>query len=188
MNEELRDGREIEINTWNFEELSDYCKNNKGVPLDFQAFENNIRIYPGFHYFNPHIPEILADPRTSSDCFLSFENYTSENNAESRTRNQDNHRILIAKNNDELCGIVCCTWLSPNKRTDFYRYVLDFIDVREDFRGIGLGTILTKHLDMSDFLRGKILEISHYSNEGRKYIKKVFETHLTGKGYQIIFP
>ena len=152
----LKDGEEIDIETWDFQELQEFVSFYPQV--NTQSALEQIR---GFKFLGQHYVNFL---RGSRDF---------------------NHRCLVALHDDDLLGMLTCQWVGENN-LPFWRYQIAFIETHEDHQNKGVGTRLANALDKADFLKGKILQRGHPTHEGILWIRDTLTRELRAEDYSVI--
>jgi|GEM_PF-5785105 len=176
----LKDGRPLEIRTWNFGNLERFVASSYW-PSHYR--NHSWRIYDGFTFFGPdaavnlrmHDPDNqyrvnpLLSPLERQEWTLPKTSY---------------HRALVASLDGQPVGILLCEWLKCYN--PYWSYHLNYIDVREDTKNLGIGTSLLRKLDRSRFLKRKILRVGWATEEGRKHIMPVVERELRAREYALV--
>jgi len=99
----------------------------------------------------------------------------------SKLKKSKDSKTLVALE-DTIVGVLVFEW----RTRPFGRYYVNTIDIEKNHKNQKIGTTLIKTLDDAEFLKGKILQLGHYSEEGDKYIRHVFENELMAKDYALI--
>jgi len=172
----LKDDKEINIETWNFEQLEKYSLENI-KPL------KNGETFQGFNLFRPSSLNCLKCHRDVP--YKENQNLTPlEIQTERHLDNIQYHRALIAFHKKELCGIYFLKWIKNSE--NFWHYHPSYLEVHQKYKNKGLGTNLVKALDKSNFLNSKILMLGTYTYEGELYIEKIVNKELKAKNYALI--
>lgn len=175
----LKDGRTARIEIWNVSQLEKYVEEH--VP----DYPHRPRSVEGFIYFCPDSIQRLLDPPRYE--YEKYEHATFrsplEQQPEPRMPRQAYHRAVVALRDQEVIGIILCKWVSYN---NYWRYSLNYIDVHKDHKNKGVGTHLMRALDQAPFLKGKIIQRTLQSGEGKKWISHVVERELHTRDYALL--
>jgi len=178
---ELKDGREVTIDTWGYNQLKDFVKNS-GVQVVQTGMNYHLDC---FRYLGPSAMQSL-ESYNSRNYFNSSENLTKLELQENMNLfDTDYHRALCIFDEDDLIGIIICEWINDS-HYPFWCYHINFIDVHTEYKNLGVGTNLMKALDKANFLDSKVLQRGQSSEEGSLYISHVAERELNAENYALI--
>jgi len=173
----LGDGREVDIQIWNFEQLKSYLA---GFPPQADC---TMKV-KGFQYLGPSTPTFISE-QNSQNYSDEIDLSPLEIQEERHLPSESYHMSLAATYKNDLCGILICPWVKDD--LSFWRYRIHFIDVNARYSRRGVATHLIGALNHADFLKSKILQRGIVSSEdGRSYSNKVFRRLLRGENYALI--
>lgn len=174
----LKDGRPARLEVWNLEELEAYASQE----LEIEEHDNyEKRVYEGFKYFDPGLFYRMKEFDPAKDYSVEEELSPLEEQLDPNLRNTGYHRAIVAFHEETLCGVLVCQWIK--RGYSFWHYHIQYVDVRKDYKNIGIGTALIRALDQSEFLKAKILLIGMFSEDGKKYMKQVIKRELKAENY-----
>ena len=175
----LKDRREVEIDIWDNRQIQEYINL---VNLPTEKTGKNLH-YKGLSFFGP---SFIKD-RYEEDVVYSNEKEISrlEEQEIKGEVNSDYDRNIVAISDGEIVGISSFLW--NKERYEFWSYYIRFISVKQDWKGVGIGTNLIKRLNEPCFMWNKILMLPrHYEKEGEKYLIKIINRELTGEHFAIV--
>ena len=175
----LKDGRIINIDIWDNVRLQQYINaEDKSVKKTGSTLH-----YEKFGFFGPN----FVKKRYNEKVLYSNEKHLSplEKQDIDGITNADYDRNIIAIFENDIIGISSFMW--SKERYTFWQYYHRIIDVKEDWKNIGVGTNLIKRLNNHCFMWGKIFMKSNaYETEGRMHIKHVIDREITGKHFAVV--
>ena len=177
----LKDGMQARIKTWDLEDIRSFTRDN----LDAVIVRNGgLHVYEGFRFLRPSLPAEIerTDPRNryEEELYIS----PLEHQEDGSGPKENYHRALAGTIDGTVVGVFLCQWAKFS--SGFWHYHARFLDVHEDHKNKGIGTVLVKALDQSDFIKGKILYIGRYSEEGREHIEHVIDREMSGEDYALV--
>jgi hypothetical protein len=180
----LKGGLEAKLPIWRYPDIESY------VEQEHPTYElNNMgdKAFSGWAYFGPSLAYDLehTDMRNDYDTSDAQELSPLEIQTPGGQGKKNYHRAIVATLGGEPIGITVCEWTKFS--SDYWNYHLRYIDVDETYKNQGVGTNMIRALDEADFLKGKILKTSMFSQEGHRFIRHVMQRELKAEDYAVIY-
>jgi hypothetical protein len=178
----LRSGKDARIEVWDYEKLRHFS--SQGRPTD-NRYNNECAFFEGFSLFGTHTQYKLMGFDRDAPYSREERTLSPPEIQEDRTRsNAEYCKSLVALERDEVTGLLVLPWV--REPYSFWHYRIQFIDVHDSYRNERVGTNLVKALDKSDFVKGRIVRVGGFSEDGERFIKKVIKTELHARDYAVI--
>ena len=146
MNEaELKDGRIITIECWNFDDLKAHTLSRTRS----ERKERRATMFEGFNYYGSNIIDDLR--RVNTERYSEARGLSDfEKQADPNLPNEQYHRAIVALHDQKIIGMLLCQWTN-NRYFPFWLYHMKFVDVNREFQNQSVATHLVRELDRTHF-------------------------------------
>jgi ribosomal protein S18 acetylase RimI-like enzyme len=177
---ELKDGRIVTIECWDFEDL----KKHTLYKTDSEQKKNGNKMFDGFSYYGSDLINDLQGVNTERYCKAQGLS-DFEKQEDPSLPNEHYHRAIVALQDQKLIGLLICQWTN-NRYFPFWLYHMKFVDVNREFQNQSVATHLVEELDRTEFLDHKILYLGIFSNPGKRFLKPVCDRILNAENYALV--
>lgn len=146
-------------------------------PSGFELFSDSL-VQRRYDYRNQTYPDPSELPEWQRQTFGNCKEHVFD-------------RALIARVGPAITGVLYCRWIKQlpfNPEKSYWSYNLSYVDIHADWRDRGIASSLLKALDQQTWLHDKIIRMTDFTQDGKKWLCKTVDRELKAERYILLPP